>query len=177
MAIVKIRNAADTGWDVVGGGVEIVQDPTEPTGTFPGQLWIDTDTYPVDKVLPTVDHEALGSIATVTVDTNGVGFAATLKCSADGNFDTTDADAEATMPVAALALETGTGSKLVLFDGFIRDDTWAWTPGGIIYAGTTVGTMTQTSPSGSGDIVQVVGWALSADIMFFQPNLAYVELA
>jgi hypothetical protein len=77
-----------------------------------------------------------------------------------------------------LALETGTGTKKVLLFGVMRNDGWNWTIGpgkaGLIYLDTTVGALTQTQPSGTDDVVQIVGWALSADVMFFCPQLNYI---
>lgn len=125
---------------------------------------------------PPSDHTASGLIATETVDVNAFGFGALLYRAADFNLETADADAETTMPVVAMALETGTGSKKVLRQGYIRDDTWNWSAG-LIYASTTAGGLTQTAPSGTGDIVQIVGEAVSADIMYFNPQLNYVKLA
>ena len=58
----------------------------------------------------------------------------------------------------------------------MRDDTWTWTVGGLIYVSTTTGTLTQTAPSGTGDQVQVVGYATHADRMYFNPSLVLVEV-
>jgi len=60
--------------------------------------------------------------------------------------------------------------------GLVRDDTWDWTVGGIIYASTDAGGLTQTAPSGSADIVQVVGVAYHADKMIFNPSMETVEI-
>lgn len=43
MALVKIRNANNDGWINVGGGNDVIQQDAEPTPTYPGQLWVDTD--------------------------------------------------------------------------------------------------------------------------------------
>jgi len=37
--------------------------------------------------------------------------------------------------------------------------------------------MTHTKPTGSGDIVRVVGFALNADVVFFQPSSDFIVLA
>jgi hypothetical protein len=124
--------------------------------------------------LPTADHTYNGEVISATVDTNAYGLFATLYMASDGNFDEADADAEATMPCVALAAETGTGTKDVILRGYVRDDTWNWTPGGLIYVSTTQGGLTQTAPSGPSDVVQVVGWAWSADIIVFEPSLVLV---
>jgi hypothetical protein len=91
----------------------------------------------------------------------------------------TDADAITTMPAIAMALASisaeATGSFLIL--GIVRNDAWEWTVGGNIYISTDVGALTQTAPSGSGDVVQIVGIATHADRMFFNPQLTTLEIA
>jgi hypothetical protein len=161
---------------VSGSGItDVVQDTTP-------QLGGDLDTNGKNIVMtpsPSSDDTACGDIATFTVDTNSVGVGAALYMASDGNFDEADADATTTMPCVALALETGTGSKKVLLRGFIRNDDWNWNVGttsGIIYVSTTQGTLTQTAPAGTGDQVQIVGFATHADRMFFNPNYAIAEV-
>jgi hypothetical protein len=111
-----------------------------------------------------------------TVDVNAQGFGAPLTVASDGNLETADADQSTTMPVIALAVETGTGTKNVLLHGIIRNDAWDWTPRGIVYVSTTTGALTQTPPSGTGDIVQVVGIAITADIILFNPSYDMIEV-
>jgi hypothetical protein len=118
-----------------------------------------------------------GLTSNVTVDTNAVGFGAALYMASDGNYDEADADAASTMPCFVLAVETGTGTKKVLHEGYIRNDAWNWTPGAPLYVSTTQGTLTETAPSGSGDQVQVVGIAVSADIIYFNPSFVLVEVS
>lgn len=122
------------------------------------------------------DGDWSGDWVTATVDTNTGGFGASLAMGADFNYDEADADAASTMPCTALALEAGTGSKKVLLKGYIRNDSWNWS-GGLIYVSTVSGELTQTAPSGSGDQVQVVGYAVTADVMYFSPSLVLVEIA
>jgi hypothetical protein len=128
--------------------------------------------------IPGADLTAAGIIMSATVDTNAEGIGAPLMMAADGHYDTADADADTTAPCVAIALETGTGTKNVLLLGIIRRDAWDWTIGpgkaSLIYLSTTVGTLTQTQPSGVDDVIQVVGWAISADVMFFCPQLNYI---
>lgn len=117
--------------------------------------------------------------ATVTVDTNAVGIGAALFLNTDGNYDEADADQTTTMLCTALALATGTGSKSVLTKGYFRNDAWSWTVGNvaaILYVSTTQGVLTQTPPSGSGDVVQVVGFAVTSKIIWFDPQLSWVVI-
>ena len=134
-----------------------------------GKIVLDSD--------PVSDHTATGEeIRGETVDQNSYGAMGLLVLSSDGNWDDADADAEATVGKLALALESGTGSKRLLLRGIARDDTWSFTPGAQLYVDTTAGTITETRPSGSGDFVQVVGWAKTATIIFFEPSPDYAEV-
>ena len=127
---------------------------------------------------PQTNLKGAGTIVSADVDTNASGFGAALYMAADGNFDEADADSASTMPCRALALETGTGTLKVLLRGFIRDDSWSWTPGADLYVSTTTGALTQTAPTGSGDQVQKVGFAWTATVVYFQPgDYTIVEVA
>jgi len=130
------------------------------------------------KFEPTANLTASGLIVTMTVDTNAEGIGAPLFLAADGHLDTADADASTTSPCVALALETGTGSKKVLVHGILRVDSWDWTKGpgtsSLIYVSITVGTLTQTKPTGTDDVIQPVGWAISDDCIYFTPSLLYI---
>ena len=130
--------------------------------------------------LPTTDHTATGLTADLLAGGPIAAFQTVCIHTVTTEVVISDADAIATMPVIGIATaaiaDTNTGK--VLLQGFIRDDTWNWTIGGILYAdNTTAGGMTQTAPSGSGDFVQVLGVALSADVVYFNPSLTMVEVA
>ena len=92
-----------------------------------------------------------------------------------------DADAAGTsINLLGIALEakTDTQAMVVALSGsFVRDDTWNWTPGVPLYISGTLGAITATKPAGSGDIVRTVGYAVTADIIFFAPSSDYVTLA
>jgi len=121
------------------------------------------------------DLTAHGVITTGTV-TPSATFGQCLMISG-GNYILTDADSSSTMPCMALAIDTGSGSdKALLLQGYMRDDTWSWTSGGLLYASTTAGGMTQTAPSGSGDQVQPIGYAVTSTIIYFNPSFHTVEI-
>lgn len=159
---------------------------TDPAGTetdvsdrLDAMLQID-GTHNIEvAVEPASDGTPSGTVwKDATVDTNAEGIGAPLFMAADEHFDTADADASTTAPCVALALETGTGTKDVLLHGVMRLDSWNWTVGpgaaGLIYVSPTVGTLTQTAPTGEDDVVQPVGYALTDDCMFFCPSLMYI---
>jgi len=98
----------------------------------------------------------------------------------DGKVWKAKADAAATMPCVVIA--TGTinadNAGVFLMLGFMRDDDWDWTPGGSIYVSeATGGALTQSAPDGAGEQVQILGVALTADIIMFKPDLTLVEIS
>ena len=115
---------------------------------------------------------------TVTVG-ESVAFPDVLYLKNDGKWWKADADAIVTMPALRMALETKTADQACnsLVAGRVRNDAWNWTVGGNIYASTTTGALTQTAPSGTTDIVQVVGIAYHADKMIFWPENTTLEIA
>ena len=90
-----------------------------------------------------------------------------------------DASAYATARVIGIApaaiSDTATGT--ILLHGFIRDDTWTWTTGSTLYLSETAGAMTHTAPSTDGAFVQVVGTALSPDVVYINPSMDVIEHA
>ena len=133
----------------------------------------------LEPLLPTTDHTSTGLSAQMLAGGTIAAFQTVCIHTVTGEVVITDADAIATMPVIGIApaaiSDTATGT--ILLQGFIRDDTWNWTIGGILYASGTAGAMTQTAPSGTGDFVQALGVALTADVVYFNPALTLVEVA
>lgn len=168
------RSAAEAKTDL-GFITDLVDDTSPQLG---GDLDLN-DKYIQLKFEPTSDDTGSGIIISATVDSNSTGVGCPLYMAADGHFDEADADAVSTAPCVAIALETGTGTKKVLLSGLIRNDGWNFTTGpgelGLVFLSTTVGTLTQTAPSGTDDVVQVVGFALSDDVLYFSPQLHLIE--
>lgn len=90
-----------------------------------------------------------------------------------------DANGSGTYPARGLAIATvaGAGATSILTYGTVRNDAWSWTIAGPIYLSATPGGLTQTPPATSGDQVQVVGYALTADVAFFDFNSTYLTVA
>jgi hypothetical protein len=78
-----------------------------------------------------------------------------------------------------LATEAGSASdtKTFLVLGFARNDSWdALTAGSFIYlSAATAGKMTNTAPSSTDNVIQVLGWAKTTKLIFFNPSLVQVE--
>jgi len=135
-------------------------------------------------VSPGSDHTCSGDVITLTAATTQA-IGDVVYIASDGKATLCDADAIATCPyalaVCADASISADASGDYMTKGVIRDDTWNWTIGGLIYVAAPGGsaasgsTLTQTAPSASNNVIIPVGVALSADIMFFWGNLNTVE--
>lgn len=101
---------------------------------------------------------------------------------ADSKMYKADANAAATSRAVAMAAEDivldGTGRFLM--QGFVKDTgtfAGAYAAGDVLYTSGTAGPPTKTAPSGSGDFVQIIGWAVDADTCFIQFDATIVEIA
>lgn len=90
----------------------------------------------------------------------------------------TDADAAATsagmLGISLEAKTVGLAMNVALPGSFIRNDAWNWTPGAVLYISTTAGGITETQPSGTDDVIRVIGYAMTADVIFFDPSPDYI---
>jgi len=136
--------------------------------------WQSNDNLDLDPAPAT--NSASGITSSVVVDENTLGFAAALYVATDGNYEMANATDISTMPCVALAVETGTGTKKILHQGYITNDNWNWTVGGIIYISTTDGELSQSYPNISGAFAQIVGYATASNKIFLSPNLMIIEL-
>lgn len=127
----------------------------------------------------TSNATASGDIISATAGENVV-FGSVCYFKSDGKFWKTDADAEATskgMIAMAIATIAGNATGLFLKKGFARDDTWNWTVAAELWLDTaTAGGLTETKPSGSADIVRLIGYAKAADYIEFDPSKVYLEI-
>jgi hypothetical protein len=97
----------------------------------------------------------------------------------DGEVALADADGIATASATyiATAAINADAAGVFLRRGIIHLHTLApnWTVGGLVYLSTDAGAMTQTAPSGTDDVIQILGRAIAADILDFDPQLSQVE--
>lgn len=86
-----------------------------------------------------------------------------------------DSDGSGTYPASgfATAATSDGAAASIIRKGFIRNDAWAWTPGQLLYLSTTAGGITATAPSTSGDAVQIIGQAITADIIYVDVTWHY----
>lgn len=100
---------------------------------------------------------------------------------ADSRWELADADAASTsgdviLGMCVLAAAGDGSATTVLLYGNIRADAAfpTLTIGAPAYVGTTAGDIQVAQPSGTDDVIRRVGFALTADVLFFNPSNDYV---
>jgi len=108
----------------------------------------------------------------------------------DGTWNQTDADTVDTGGSQLLAVGLGASARTtgVLLEGFVRiasteilnTPTLGAVDGLPLYVSTTAGHFDFTAPSGSGDFVRIVGYAIDDDsdsvLVYFKPDSTFVEI-
>ena len=158
------------------GGIELDADHTGRQWAFVNAAGRMTDdvAYPTpatlysngEKLTGTAGHsEAFGDVCYVKF--------------ADGKFCKAKGDAAATAnTLLALAMGTyaGEGAGVYLVRGLAANAAWTWVAGPIYLSPATAGAMTQAPPT-TGQFARVVGWAITATLIYFAPDTASVEVA
>lgn len=73
-------------------------------------------------------------------------------------------------------LPASSGEIELLKIGYIKNTNWNFTKGQIIYLSTTTGEITTTQPNNTGEIVQILGYAVDTDIIYFNPNYMWITI-
>ena len=150
---------------------------------------LDMGELPINNVLgiklvetPTTNQTASGLIVSMTYG-ESITIGDLLYFKSDGKVYQADANGTSTYPVMGLALVTASsGSNNVLLHGIYKDTTkWTGgtnlTVGGVCYLSTTAGGTTQAQPGTINDVIQVVGVATAANVIYFNPSADYLTHA
>lgn len=154
------------------------------TTTMEGKLKVEGDIRTENVKYTTAiesDHSGSGDIMDLTASAS-MGIGDVVFINSSGKAALCKADVIENCPYAfaicvTSSLSTNESGRFMT-KGTVRDDTWNWTVGGLIYVsstGTTGNTLTQTAPSGSNNVIMPVGVAMTADVMYFFGNVNSVE--
>lgn len=124
------------------------------------------------------DHAFSGITSTLTAGENLV-IGDVCYRKSDGKMWKADASVIATSNATSIALGTISAAATGSFGkiGYFRDDSaYNWTVGGLLYLSITAGAISQTAPTATNEVVQILGVAYSADIIYFEPQLVQIEL-
>jgi hypothetical protein len=133
------------------------------------------DGFQIVETLP-ANVKATGLIVKKTAG-EALAFGEVVYFKSDGKAWKADASGVATAPAVAMAIAAISADAVgeFLLIGNVRNDTWAWTIGGLLYLSTTAGGLTQTQPNATDEVIQVLGIAHpNADTMYFRPDFAYI---
>ena len=143
-----------------------------------------------DNVGDVIDNRKFTKTSNTDGDSNGdvvfIGGTTSMTTGAlyhyksDGTWELADADSAATCDgLLGIALGASSDTNGVLLRGMVTIDHDPGAVGDVLFVSTTAGDITATAPSGSGDIVRVVGYCLDASNgqIWFNPDGAFVEVA
>ena len=93
-----------------------------------------------------------------------------------GTWTATDADS-VTSATGLIGMALGTSiSTGILLRGYVENASWGWTTGATLYLSTTLGGLQSTAPTGAGDIIRIVGYAINNNTIFFCPDNTWIEI-
>jgi hypothetical protein len=95
----------------------------------------------------------------------------------NGGWTTTDADIEL-RSIGMLAIALSSNANLgMLLQGFFYKASHGFTIGLPLYISNTAGAFSTTRPTGTNDYVRIIGYATSANYIYFDPDKTWVQVA
>ena len=183
----RIEALADAAWSASENGADLVFYTTDGNATQTEQMRCTAATgvsIPKRKFTPT----GTGTNGTVTGGdvvyfggTTSMTAGAIYHYKSDGTWELADADAVATSDgLLAVALGAASDTNGMCLRGMVTIDHDPGAIGDVLFLSTTAGDCSATAPTGSADIVRVIGYQVnhaSNGEIWFCPDGTYVELA
>lgn len=176
---IELGHASDTTLSRVSAGVVAIEGVnilTTAGGTLTGNLTLGENTSVALDPAGSADGKYTGITVTGTAGyTQAFGDLVYLAV-ADSRWELADADASATAGPVMLAMVVSAGTDgnacTLLLQGIIRADAKfpTMTVGATQYVGETAGEIQGAIPTGADNIIRTVGYALTADELYFNPS-------
>lgn len=129
---------------------------------------------------PNTDHSAVGNVTQTFNAGETITVMDMVFLSSAGTWRLSNASTSTSSTgMLAISLANGTAGnpmKVALPNSFVRDDTWNWTPGATLYVSTVNGAVTSTPPSATDQVLRIVGYAVTADVLYLNPSNDYLTL-
>ena len=117
-----------------------------------------------------------GDIVTFGSAATSIATFSTYYFTAVSTWAATDADA-ASASTGLISMALGdTVTEGMLLRGYVENTSWSWTIGGALYLSTLAGSITQSAPTGTLDIIRIVGYALSSNTIYWCPDNTWIEI-
>ncbi len=143
---------------VVGTLANLVDDTTPQLG---GPL--DLNAKPITEILTAGENLSAGDLCYLK---------------SDGKFWKANASAQSTaagmFALANASINANANGEFILMGRFTTSELIT---GSIYFIDTLAGQITETKPSSSGQIVRIIGYALSATVLFFNPDQTFIEIS
>ena len=187
----RIQAICDAGWSASENGASLEFYTTDGNASESVALTLDSDNKAIFAGVIETTTRTLKTTSATDGDANGdvayFGGTTSMTTGAiyhyknDGTWELADADAVATSDgLLGVALGAASDTNGVLLRGMVTLDHDPGAIGDVLYLSTTAGDCSATAPSGSADIVRVIGYQClhaSNGNIWFNPDSTYVEIA
>ncbi len=168
----------------------ITLNGSAPNGTVESNLTFDGSTLAVTGTMSVsggyrFTHNPLtvlsapggyGDIVTFGSAATSIATFSTYYFTAVSTWAITDADAAASSTGLVSMALGDTVAEGMLLRGYVENTSWSWTIGGALYLSTIAGGITQSAPTGTLDIIRIVGYALSSNTIYWCPDNTWIEI-
>ena len=143
-----------------------------PLGVFSAYSQINIAT------LPTTDHSCIGPTITALNAGGSITVLNLVILNSSSQWVQTDANTAATyaglLGIAMESKTSGQAMKVALPMTVIKDSSWAWTPGKTLYMSETAAGITDTPPTTTNSATIIIGYAVTATVIYFKPDNMYI---
>jgi hypothetical protein len=99
-----------------------------------------------------------------------------VKLENGGNWADADADFQSAQLMLGYALGNDPDVDGVMLQGIVYREQHGFTIGLPLYLSTSAGNFANAAPTGSGDYVRILGYAITDDTIYFDPDKTFIKL-